>query len=229
MASGTSELPLTGKWKLDMKKAHTVYKNAAGVRLPGVTTVLNELNKPALIGWANRMGLEGIDSTKFVDAAARVGTVAHARIEAYLHGLELDESNITPEELDLSANGFIRFMEWWDRSHLVCLGSELRLVSEKWQVGGTLDVLAKDTLTGERVLVDVKTGSGIYREARMQTAAYAAMYEETHEEKIERVVIARVGKTLDDVFELQEVFNRPAYEAAFEKLVVVHYALKGLK
>ena len=36
-----------------VSQAHTVYKTADGIRVPGVTTVLGVLNKPALIKWAN--------------------------------------------------------------------------------------------------------------------------------------------------------------------------------
>ena len=51
-------------------RQHTVYKLASGARVPGVTTVLSVLNKPALVPWANKLGLEGIDVRKYVDALA---------------------------------------------------------------------------------------------------------------------------------------------------------------
>ena len=34
----------------DKTKAHTVYKTADNKRVPGVTTILGVLNKPALVG-----------------------------------------------------------------------------------------------------------------------------------------------------------------------------------
>jgi len=51
-------------------RAHITYKLADGVPVPGVTTILSVLNKPALVKWANNLGLQGIDSSKYVDEKA---------------------------------------------------------------------------------------------------------------------------------------------------------------
>ena len=67
-------------------KAHTIYKLANGKRVPGVTTVLGIINKPALVKWANNLGLQGIDSTTYVDGTAKIGTLAHEMIQEYLGG-----------------------------------------------------------------------------------------------------------------------------------------------
>ena len=40
--------------------AHTQYKLVDGTKVPSVTTVLGILNKPALVKWANNLGLQGI-------------------------------------------------------------------------------------------------------------------------------------------------------------------------
>lgn len=53
-------------------KAHTRYYLSDGTLVPGATTVTGLLNKPALVKWANNLGLQGIDSSKYVDKAARV-------------------------------------------------------------------------------------------------------------------------------------------------------------
>lgn len=57
-------------------KAHVKYRTKDKVLVPGVTTITNLLNKPYLIKWANDLGLEGIDSTKYRDEAADIGTLA---------------------------------------------------------------------------------------------------------------------------------------------------------
>ena len=41
-------------------RAHQRYKIEDGTIVPGVTTVVGILNKPALVPWANKLGLEGI-------------------------------------------------------------------------------------------------------------------------------------------------------------------------
>ena len=45
-------------------RVHTVYKTKDGKRVPGVTTILGVINKPALVRWANNLGLQGIDSQR---------------------------------------------------------------------------------------------------------------------------------------------------------------------
>ena len=53
-------------------KAHQRYKLADGTQVPGVTTITGQLNKPALIIWANRLGLQGIDSTNTKQNGERI-------------------------------------------------------------------------------------------------------------------------------------------------------------
>ena len=96
-------------------KAHTVYKTSDGKRVPGATTITGLLNKPHLIKWANNLGLDGIDSSKYTDEAAAVGTLAHALIQAHLQGEELDMSTFSPVQVDLAENSVISFYEWASR------------------------------------------------------------------------------------------------------------------
>jgi hypothetical protein len=214
------------KYTVDMLRAHQVYKNAAGKRVPGVTTILGILDKPGLLKWAWRMGQEGRDPDKVRDEAAAIGTIAHARVEAFLRGLVFDESGIAPERLAQSGNAFSAFKEWWGRERYQLVASELQLVSERWQVGGTLDILACTPLT----LVDIKTSNGLYREHRLQVAAYAAIYEETHPgERIERLMLVRIPKEEAGVIEPVEIVNRAECEAAFGSLALTYRLLAKVK
>ena len=64
-------------------KAHTRYRLTDGTIVPGVTTVTGSQlgwNKQVLINWANRIGLTEIDSTKYKDDKADIGTLAHQMI-----------------------------------------------------------------------------------------------------------------------------------------------------
>ena len=76
-------------------KAHTRYYLQDGTLVPGATTVTGLLNKPALVKWANNLGLQGIDSSKYVDKAARVGTLIHSLVEAHITGKKADLSDYT--------------------------------------------------------------------------------------------------------------------------------------
>lgn len=219
----------TNLYTLDALKAHQVYKNAAGKRLPGVTTVLGMLDKPGLLKWAWRCGQEGKDIEKVRDEAAAIGTVAHARVEAHLRGMEFDETGIAPDRLEQSANAFLAFLAWWEREKFTVVETELQLVSERWQVGGTLDILARHA-DGSLALVDIKTSNGVYREHRLQVAAYAAMYEETHAGRtLERLLIVRIPKDESGVVEPVEVTNRADCEAAFAALAVAYRALSKVR
>ena len=51
-------------------RTHTRYPSKSGHLVPGVTTVLNVLNKPALVPWATGLGLQGSTLQEYVDALA---------------------------------------------------------------------------------------------------------------------------------------------------------------
>src|SRR5260221_489617 len=71
---------------LKRDKPANKYLSSAGVCLPGVTTVLGELNKPAVIGWANKMGLLGKSIEEGKEYARDVGNLAHYLIECHIKG-----------------------------------------------------------------------------------------------------------------------------------------------
>ena len=212
------------RFSIDLLQPHVVYKNAAGTRLPGVTTILSVINKPALVAWANAEGLAGRDTSKTVQRAADIGTVTHARIEAYVRGMELDESELPRDVVDRSQNGALRFMDFWQKAGYELSECELAMVSESWQVGGTLDILARNR-DGGLDLLDVKTSKRIYPEHRIQACAYAAIYEEAHGQPISGVWIARVGKEVQDDIEVLPLGNRAACVDAFTCALNLYRAL----
>lgn len=222
--------PAREKLTIDFLKTHTVYKNEKGIRLPGVTTVLGTLNKPALLKWAWQCGKDGIEMDAVRDKAADIGTIAHALCEAHLRGMELDTANLTPEMLDRAETSFVKFVSWWDKEGMVVVRTELAMVSETMQVGGTLDILAARP-DGKLVLVDLKSSKAIYEEMLIQVATYAAMYEESQGGRIDELFIVRIGKEDADDLEVREVNNRTARVAAFHALAVARRLLQtaGMK
>lgn len=108
-------------------KAHQIYKLADGTRVPGVTTILQILNKPALVKWANNLGLQGIDSTKYRDKMGDIGTLAHAMIVACLRGETFDDSEYSKDDIDKAENCLISFYNWLDENELEPLLLEHRL------------------------------------------------------------------------------------------------------
>lgn len=135
------------------------------------------------------------------DKAADLGTITHARIEAWLNGQELDPDGLPEDLFAASVHGFERFREWWFEAGLTTVATEKALVSERFRVGGTLDVVARDT-NGFLVLVDIKTSNATkswpYPSVIGQVAAYASIWNEQGGEAIDRVAVARVGKLPGD-------------------------------
>jgi len=146
------------------------------------------------------------------DAAADAGTIAHARIHAHLRNLELDEEGLPPAALELSHNGYRRWLDWWTEQNARCVATELALVSEALQVGGTLDIVA-ETPQG-LTLADVKTTKRPdprywpYHEMVGQVAAYQILWNESHPwDPIRCACICRVGKEADDPGEVTWLTN----------------------
>jgi hypothetical protein len=205
-------------------KAHTIYKLADGTRVCGVTTILSVLAKPALIKWANNLGLQGIDSNKYTDAAARIGTLAHYMVQCYLTAEETDFSEYSKDEIDQAENALISFFEW-EKGHVIKpIFNEKGLVSEKYRFGGTIDCYAE--IDGKFGLIDFKTGKAIYSEMIVQLAAYKELLEE-NDYPVENVRIIRIGRSEDEGFDEKVVSDLSNHWKLFEHTLAV-YDLKKL-
>jgi hypothetical protein len=179
-------------------RAHTTYRLEDGTIVPGVTTVLGILNKPPLIKWANNLGLQGIDSSKYVDEKAAIGTLAHQMIAAYLRNEETDTSEYSKVQIDQAENAVLSFFEWEKTHYIEPVFVEEPIVSQQYKFGGTIDCLGK--INGSLCLLDFKTSSGVFPEMLVQVAAYNQLLTEQGY-KIDRSFILRVGRTSDEGFE----------------------------
>jgi len=186
-------------------KAHTQYrskekllKNGKGTRFPGVTTIVGILDKPALIKWANRIGLEGIEVGKYVDDKADIGTLAHAMITNRLKGEDTDTSDYSANQISQSENAVLSYFEW-EKSHKIePILIEEPLVSEEFGFGGTADIYAE--IDGKLELIDLKTGNGIWPEHFIQTAAYAHLLEENGH-PVDRIRILNIPRAETERFQ----------------------------
>jgi len=209
-------------------KAHIRYRTKDGAIVPGVTTVLNLLAKPALVPWANRMGLQGIDTSKYVDDKADIGTLAHAMITDKLIGKETDTTDYSKNQIDLAENSCLSFWEW-EKDHKIESVEfvERPLVSEAYRFGGTLDIYA--VVNGKREIIDLKTGSGIYDEHIYQVAVLKRLLEEngftvaaTRVVNIPRAETEAFGERV-----ISETENRVGWEI-FKNLLSVYYLKKEM-
>ena len=182
-------------------RAHIIYRTKDGMRVPGTTTITGLLDKPALVGWANNLGLQGISSRDYVDSMAGVGTLAHAICVSMLTG-ELTENldEYAPIEVRLARNSAAKFQVWLDEHEFKPILIEQPLVSEEHRFGGTVDLYGM--LDGVHTLVDLKTGKAIYPEMVYQLAAYRQLLIE-HGYPVDTVRIVRIGRDESEGFEEQ--------------------------
>ena len=194
-------------------KAHQRYRLTDGTIVPGVTTILGVMNKPALVKWANNLGLQGIDSSAYVDETAKIGTLAHEMVQEYLGGPEWDRSAYNPGQIDLAENAVLSFFEWERRnvSSFETVFIEKQFVSETNRYGGTVDWYGE--LDEQMWLVDFKTCKALFPEHTYQTAAYWALLLE-HGYRVDGVRILRIGRSEDEGFD-DKIIGREEIEDAY--------------
>ena len=176
-------------------KAHTAYKLKDGTRVKGVTTILSNLgwNKNVLVAWARRTALAGDDPDAVLKEAGAIGTLAHYLCECDIKGEEPELDDYSAEQIEKEENAFLGYLEWKKMTKPKYEAIELKMVSEKYKVGGTADFVAR--INNSLVLGDIKTSKGIYPEMTAQLAAYRKMYIEIQPKaKIESAMILKLDK-----------------------------------
>lgn len=153
--------------------------------VPSITSIIDVLDKPALIGWAARetakaaweqraalvnmddeeAAVDMLKNARFRSRGrkANVGSAIHEVCEALARDIELPSY---PEEASPYVDQFLRFVADYDPTFTVVEGTVFNL-SKRY--AGTFDFLA--IIGGVPVIGDYKTGSGIYPEVALQTAA----------------------------------------------------------
>lgn len=169
---------------------HRYYWNGEGP-LPGVTTVLGILDKPALTTWkakeaaralirADAVALAGMseeeiikwalsESRKGRDTAANVGSGVHHLADMALRASESDPNAWqVSDETQPYLDAFRHFSDRYERSSFV---SSEKMVWSLNGYAGTYDLLMM--IGNELWLIDIKTGKGIdYPEYALQLAGY---------------------------------------------------------
>jgi len=199
----------------DKVKAHTRYQLKDGTIVPGVTTVTGSQlgwNKQVLINWANRMGLQGIDSNKYKDDKAVIGTLGHSLATDSLLGIQTDTSDYSANQIEAAENSVLSFYEWAKGKEIRPILVEIPLVSEEYKFGGTLDIYGE--INGTLELVDLKTGSGIYHEMIVQVSAYEKLLEEAGY-RVDAVRILNIPRTEDEAF-MERGLGKQQREVAWE-------------
>ena len=159
-----------------------------GQPVPGVTTILGVLDKPALPRWAAKSVAEhvadnpdGVQTLRDMgrdtlvtalakvpwerrDAAGERGTTFHALAERIANGEEVD----VPESQVPLVENALAFMEDYDVRPVL---TEAAVGSREHRYAGTLDLIADSTVG--RAIFDWKSGKAIYPRFALQLNAYA--------------------------------------------------------
>jgi len=156
---------------------HQQYHLEDGAIVPSVTTVLKVLDKgEGLTYWAWNLGKQGLDYKEVRDSAAGVGTIAHYLIACHLKGESANVSEFSPAALDKARKCLASYIKWEKEHSISPVMIETPLISEEFKYGGTPDLLAE--YNDEFILIDFKTGNGIYDSYFAQLAAYRQLLTE---------------------------------------------------
>lgn len=155
------------------------YRNAAGDKIPGVTTIIGRFKESGgLLQWAFKQGQSGVPHLYAErDKAAEAGTLAHDLIETNILSKPPSPIIAGPDIIKKAENAFQQFLEWREQTKIEIVATEKSYVSEKHQFGGTVDAIGRD-MKGRIVLLDWKTSNAIYTDMLVQLAAYALLLEE---------------------------------------------------
>lgn len=152
---------------------------------------------------------------KVRDEAGDVGTWVHEWIHAHWKG-----EAYTAVPVDWIAqvqSAFEAFLRWWDQTKLTIIRSEVSLVSERHQYGGTFDALAKYETDGggkRLVVIDWKTSKDVYPGYLSQLAAYSNLIEEHMGHPVDECTILLFDKKSGRFS--QASYERRALEPAWE-------------
>lgn len=180
-------------------KAHQLYRKTCDNSLvPGVTTIIGVLAKPALVPWANKLGLEGIDVAKYVDDKAEIGTYGHALVMADLGAPPPDTSEYSASQISQAENALLSWYAWKKGKAIKPVLIEESIVDDELGFGGTVDLVAE--IDGQLELIDLKTGKGIWPEHSIQLAAYRHLVVGLGHKPV-RCRILNIPRTEDEAFD----------------------------
>ena len=137
---------------------------------PRVTSIIDVLAKDGLLRYyASHRNME--DAREGLRNAADRGILVHNIVEQLAKGNEVD----IPSEIVPSIKAFQK----WSKKHFIKIVNpeqdvEMRVFNREYFYSGILDMVVD--IDGIRGILDIKTGSGIWNEYSLQTAAYLYAY-----------------------------------------------------
>ena len=223
-----------------------IYTLEDGTRVPSVTTIIGGncgWNKRQLMIWANKEGLAGRSMWEKSREEADVGTVAHAYVtddasgkepidpeavktDRFRDGIEEQFPQLNEEQIRKVHYCVRAWMIWKEMHDFEFLADEQYLVSEKHRFGGQLDLAV---LMGQRMILDIKTGKGVYDDMLLQISAYGQLWNEAHpDEPIKGYALLLLGK-FDAAFHYHVWPSLDREWEGFKALLQLHQIKKQMK
>ena len=138
--------------------------------------------------------------------AASVGSLVHKFAEdfsqAKINNQEMPE--ISEDLCEQAINGISAFLDWYNGHNINFLDCEKLLYSRKNDFAGLTDAVVD--IDGRKILLDYKTGKGIYSEHYYQVAGYRLAYEEENG-KLDGAMILHFDKETGN-FNIKEISNK---------------------
>lgn len=192
------------------RQRHAYYCPEKDVFIPGATTILSILDKPALLNWAAKAATdhvranlpEGADKatiervcdeakgahTRLKDAGADIGSQVHDFAQRLFEGKPVE----LPSD-PAAQRGIKAIQEWIAGNNVMPIDVERIVFSQSAFFAGKFDLLAN--VNGKLSLCDIKTSSGVYKEHKLQLGGYRYAWEEENKgERIEQLVIIHADK-----------------------------------
>lgn len=210
VAVDKTKLPTTKGKRIDGFRFYQI----DGRNYPSITTVLGVQKKEGLEKWRKAVGEEAANWE--MGRAARRGKATHTLVEQYLKGE-------TPAIRDVLPLGLFRLMKpYLDQIDNVQLSEEI-MYSNKLTIAGQVDCVAD--YNGKLSVLDFKTANKERKEDWIenyfiQTCAYAIMYEELFNKRIEQLVILMAG---EDGTMRSFIKNKKDFEPKLEESIKYFY------
>ena len=209
---------------MTVHKPHQEYFLQDGTKVPGVTTVLQIVNKPALAPAANRLGLQNINTNIYWRTLADIGSIAHFLILKHLNDIQKPDiselGNFSQNQIDKAENSFLSYLEWEKNHKVEPVLLETPMVSESKKYGGTPDCVCHLDGGTKLTLIDFKSG-GIYKEAYWQVAAYGYLC------GVEKGIILGIPRTADESFDERIIDDLSLGIYPFLKCLELYNAIKA--
>jgi hypothetical protein len=175
------------------------------MKKPSISELIDLLNKPALISWANKQGLMGVDVIANRVEKMNRGTSMHAQIENFILNGEC-------LEVESHQKGLINFLADKEVLHIE------KKIETEWFTG-RIDCILKHN--GETVILDWKSkAKRVYLENKLQLVAYGLA------ERCDSFGIVSVPNF--QYFPLK-IENRAPYEKILKNLSAIYYAKKEIE